>query len=55
MWADRITGSALTEQVLTSSMATREELQALAQGWRRRASASDGWLSVLHGELICTP
>jgi SAM-dependent methyltransferase len=55
MWADRITGSALTEQVLTSRTATKEELQALAQGWRRWASAPDGWLSVLHGELICTP
>jgi hypothetical protein len=53
MWADRITGSALAEQLLTSGMATEDELRALALGWRRWASAKDGWLSVLHGELMC--
>lgn len=53
MWADRITDSALAEQLLTSGMATKDELHALAQGWRQWASAPDGWLSVLHGELIC--
>jgi hypothetical protein len=53
MWADRISGSALAEQLLTSGMATADELQGLAAGWRRWASAEDGWFSVLHGELIC--
>jgi SAM-dependent methyltransferase len=53
MWADRISGSALAEQLLTSGMATADELQGLAEGWRRWASAEDGWFSVLHGELIC--
>jgi SAM-dependent methyltransferase len=53
MWADRITVSALAEQLRTSGMATNGELQGLADGWRRWASAEDGWLSVLHGELIC--
>ena len=53
MWADRITDSALAKQLLTSGMATKDELHALAQGWRQWASAPDGWLSVLHGELIC--
>lgn len=53
MWADRILGSALTDQLLSSGLSTRGELQEISDGWREWAAASDGWLSILHGELLC--
>jgi hypothetical protein len=52
MWADRVTGSALAEQLLAERRATREELEELADAWRAWASDPDGWISIPHGELI---
>lgn len=53
MWADRILDSALTEQLLSSGLASREDLTRIASGWREWAHAPDGWLSILHGEILC--
>lgn len=53
MWADRVVGSALATQLLAAGWATQEELEELADGWRAWAAAEDGWLAVLHGELLC--
>jgi hypothetical protein len=29
-------------------------LARIADGWRRWAAADDGWLSILHGEILAT-
>lgn len=55
MWADRILQSRISEQLLQEARATRAELQAIAEAWRRWAAAPDGWMSVLHGEILCRP
>lgn len=52
MWAARITGSAIAEQLLTSGLATQVDLQALAAAWHDWAAHPDGWLSILHGEIL---
>jgi SAM-dependent methyltransferase len=52
MWADRIVGSAITEQLLTSGLGTQEDIDAIAAAWREWAAHPDGWISVLHGELL---
>lgn len=52
MWADRITASDLAEQLVTNGSATPAELAGIAGGWRRWAAADDGWLSILHGEIL---
>jgi SAM-dependent methyltransferase len=52
MWADRITGSAITDQLLTSGLASRSDLEAIAATWREWAADPDGWISLLHGELL---
>jgi ubiquinone/menaquinone biosynthesis C-methylase UbiE len=53
MWADRVRGSALARTALADGFATREQLERIAQGWLAWADAQDGWLSILHGEILC--
>jgi SAM-dependent methyltransferase len=52
MWADRVTGSALAEQLVAEGRATRVELEELAGAWRAWAADPDGWISIPHGELV---
>jgi SAM-dependent methyltransferase len=52
LWAERVTASAFAEQALDSGAAGAADLQRLADGWRRWAAAPDGWLSLLHGEVL---
>ena len=53
MWADRIVGSALADQLLREGGSTREELDEIAAAWRAWAVHPDGWFSVHHGEIVC--
>jgi SAM-dependent methyltransferase len=52
MWADRIVGSAVTEQLLRDGLATRSELEEVADAWRGWAAHPDGWINIPHGELL---
>ncbi|MGC3993045.1 MAG: methyltransferase domain-containing protein [Propionicimonas sp.] len=52
MWADRITRTAIADQLLASGAATRAELEGIADAWRAWAADPDGWISILHGELV---
>ncbi len=52
MWADRILGSALAEQLIREGRATTDELELISQAWRRWAADPDGWFSVHHGEIV---
>ena len=51
-WAGRATASAFGEQAVAYGLATTEELQQIADAWLRWAAADDGWLGMLHGELL---
>lgn len=51
-WAGRATSSAFAEQALGHGLATRQELAEIADAWRRWADADDGWVGMLHGELL---
>ena len=53
MWADRITGSALARQLVDDGHATTGDLRRISAAWLSWAAAEDGWLSVLHGEILC--
>src|ERR1700733_7829286 len=55
MWADRIRNSAIAKQALDGGYASREQLDRIAAAWQGWGEASEGWLSILHGELICHP
>jgi hypothetical protein len=32
---------------------THTELQAISDAWRNWAADPDGWISLLHGEILC--
>ena len=53
MWADRILESAMARQLVDSGLATLDDLRRISAGWLRWAEAEDGWLSLLHGEILC--
>jgi SAM-dependent methyltransferase len=52
-WADRMTQSQIAQQCVRDGLATADDLARIADGWRRWAAADDGWIAVLHGEIIC--
>ena len=51
--AERVTSSALASQALDRRLATRDDLEDIADGWRRWAKQHDGWFTVLDGEVLC--
>lgn len=53
MWADRILESALARQLVDDGHATMGDLRRISAAWRTWTDADDGWLSILHGEILC--
>jgi SAM-dependent methyltransferase len=52
MWADRILESEMARTAVRTGAAGRADLERISQGWRTWAADPDGWMSLLHGELI---
>ena len=55
LWSERVTSSSLAEQAQQRGLATAQDLDRIAAGWRTWGESGDAWFVVLHGELICTP
>jgi SAM-dependent methyltransferase len=53
MWADRVLASDLARTATATGRATEDDLRRISEAWRRWAADADGWLSILHGELLC--
>jgi ubiquinone/menaquinone biosynthesis C-methylase UbiE len=53
MWADRVVGPDFTRQVIERGEGTAADLARISKAWRAWAEADDGWLALLHGEIIC--
>jgi 2-polyprenyl-3-methyl-5-hydroxy-6-metoxy-1,4-benzoquinol methylase len=51
-WAGRTTASSFAEQALAYGLATPQDLEGMADAWRRWRDADDGWLAMMHGELL---
>ncbi len=54
LWAERCLASGFAEQALRYGLASRAELEAFAEAWRRWSVHPDAWFAVLHGELLAT-
>lgn len=52
MWAERILDSAIARQLVDSGLATQSELHDISEAWKQWAAAEDGWISILHGEIV---
>ncbi|MEV0803946.1 methyltransferase domain-containing protein [Kribbella sp. NPDC050281] len=53
MWADRILQSAMSDQARRAGV-PEKTLNAISAAWKTWAARPDGWISILHGELLCT-
>lgn len=53
MWAQRVTESDLARRAVAAGAATEADLRRISDAWRTWAAAEDGWLSILHGEILC--
>ncbi len=51
-WAERVTRSALAEQAVEYGLASADELEAIAEGWRRWAREPDAFFTFLHVEAL---
>lgn len=55
LWADRALKSDMASLALAHGAATEGDLHRIADGWRTWAAAPDGWLSIVHGEVVARP
>jgi ubiquinone/menaquinone biosynthesis C-methylase UbiE len=53
MWADRILKSAMSDQARRAGV-PEETLTSISTAWQTWAARPDGWIAILHGELLCT-
>ncbi len=51
-WAERLTASPFGDRAVELGLATRQDLERLAQAWRRWADGEDGAFFVPHGEIL---
>ena len=52
-WAERLTESPFGDRAVEHGLATRDDLERLAEAWRRWATSEDGWFLIPHGEILC--
>jgi ubiquinone/menaquinone biosynthesis C-methylase UbiE len=52
MWADRVLQSAMADQARRTNLATEHGLRRISDGWLRWAEDPDGWLVILHGQIL---
>lgn len=55
MWADRILKSAIADQLRNGGIATEQDLERISRAWLAWAAREDGWMSIVHGEIVCRP
>ena len=52
MWADRILESVLARQLVDTGLAETADLRRISTAWQEWAAAEDGWISLVHGEIL---
>ncbi|MGD9791964.1 MAG: methyltransferase domain-containing protein [Acidimicrobiia bacterium] len=54
LWAERVVSSSVATQAIDYALASRADLEAMAEAWRTWAQAPVGWLTITHGEIVAT-
>jgi ubiquinone/menaquinone biosynthesis C-methylase UbiE len=52
LWADRVVGSAFSEQVLAAGLCGADELEAIGKAFRRWSAHPDAVFVCVHGEVL---
>lgn len=53
LWAERTVASSFAKTAVQGGLATEDDLEEVAEAWRRWGEQQDAWFSVLHGEVVC--
>lgn len=53
MWADRILESKIADQLRDDGIATQAGLERVSKAWQDWSAEKDGWMSIVHGEIVC--
>ncbi|HYH93908.1 MAG TPA: methyltransferase domain-containing protein [Candidatus Saccharimonadales bacterium] len=53
LWAERVIRSAFADGATTAGLASRDDLERIADAFRRWAASDDGWFVVTSGEILC--
>lgn len=53
MWSERILKSRIARQLLDARIATQGDLERISKAWLAWADCADGWMSIVHGEVLC--
>jgi SAM-dependent methyltransferase len=51
-WAQRLTDSPFGDHAVRHGLATRQDLERLANAWLRWAGSDDAWFMIPHGEIL---
>ncbi|WP_432564687.1 methyltransferase domain-containing protein [Kineococcus sp. SYSU DK003] len=51
-WAERVEASTLTERLRAGGV-EQDGIEAMAADWRAWTQHPDGWMTMVHGELLC--
>lgn len=51
-WAARVESSTLTERLRANGF-EQQNIDAMVADWRTWTAAADGWMTMVHGELLC--
>jgi SAM-dependent methyltransferase len=54
MWAERVQRSAFADRAIELG-SSPADLERIAAGWQRWAESPDGWISILHAEILARP
>ncbi len=52
LWAERLTESPFGDHAVSRGLATRPDLNRLADAWLRWAASDDGWFLIPNGEIL---
>lgn len=53
LWADRVVASSLGEQAVAYGLSSADELNEIAEAFRRWRASDVAWFTVVNGEVLC--